>query len=269
MTIFPGFVSEPPLIYTTLAGVFNPAALGDWWILLRSVAAELSLPFALLVATAARLAFSRGGSREGPLSVAPAVVLVTAMLLAYLLTPFGGDNGSNGWRTSMWIAQGLRFALPFAAAVGALAALGMERLHTRRIHTAILVGMSSVWAALSVSPSASVLAALLVMLTLGGLLHAALRINSIKWWYRSLAARSLALVALGGTLIVCAYGLRFVRNEHRVRLFGPIVSFVDERSESAEIISYLLTHQGLRSTGVQPPRAGHGSAVRAKRLGLD
>src|SRR5262249_15127675 len=61
---------------------------------------------------------------------ATALLIVTAAL--YCVTPFGGDNGNRGFHVTPWIAQGLRFGLPFVGMLAVAAGLGATRLSIRQ-----------------------------------------------------------------------------------------------------------------------------------------
>jgi hypothetical protein len=267
ITLFPGFDTIPPLRQTTLAGVFDPSAMTDWQILYQAIAAQLSLPFALLMMAAAGLALGRDEvSPQRKAVVRGASLLAAVMLLTYVLTPFSGDNGANGYRVSPWIAQGFRFALPFVGVMGVLAALGMEELQSTRKHRALFIGCAAIWALANVSSIETSLAGALIVFAVFALTRSYKWLRTASSGRYATAATRVALVLLLTVLGTGTYWLRARRYERRIALYGPIVAYVDQHTRPTDVIGYLLTHQSyvlhgsdLRGLVIAAPTAVTGS----------
>lgn len=143
---------------TTLAAVFDPAQAGDWATLGGILRQGLGLPMlgivalALVGAVERGLARRRGGARRASrFGGAWLGSLALLAAVAYVLTPYGGDNGNHGYRLTPWAEVGLRYANSLWTLLGVAAAALYPRGAARWIGVALapLAAASALHAAFS------------------------------------------------------------------------------------------------------------------------
>jgi hypothetical protein len=238
--IFPGPMAASELSRSSLAAVFRIGDPRDWAILLKQLAVNFGLPFALLAVAAGTLAVTPpGGAPFWRRRVGLAVVaLFVACAALYAGTPFSGDDvGTYGWRVSPWIGQGLRYALPAIGVLAVAAALGLARFS--RLDTALVVVATT--AGLLSLPSDRVRGLLVLaaawswMLVRGRLPR---RGRQVARW-----GAVAALVVLSGHW-------RDAKDEAYARMF-PVVTYVDRHVANGEKIGLLVTNRASTFFGTR------------------
>jgi hypothetical protein len=118
-TLFDG--QRVDLWRTTLAHLFSPFLLNDYKILTKAFISMCGIPFLSL--TAVSLFFSARMVKNK--SVLFIWLLLVISFIFYWITPYSGDNGTNGWKLTPWIGQGIRYAYTFLAFCTTLIAFTM------------------------------------------------------------------------------------------------------------------------------------------------
>jgi hypothetical protein len=237
--ILTGPMDASELGRSSLAAVFRVFELGDWVILLKALALNLGLPFALLAVGVLMLAAGREGR---PVWRDPGAVVALALggacAALYASTPFSGDDvGTYGWRVTPWIGQALRYALPAAGMLAVAAALGMARL-TRFDNGLAVVAMTAAVLALPRHRLAALL--LFAVLSL-----AILRRYGLSRWSRRLV--SCAAIPL---LIATSFPLRNAKDAVYAQMF-PVAAYVDHYIAPGEKIGLLVTNRAFTFFGTR------------------
>lgn len=125
LRIFDGSVTGEVLRRGSLASTFVISSGADWAVLGQVLWSWFGGGVALLALGAGISPWARidSGRRARLLT---AVLLVLCVVL-YWRTPYGGDNGTHGWRVTSWIEVGLRYGFPALGLLGALGAVGLSR----------------------------------------------------------------------------------------------------------------------------------------------
>jgi len=231
--LFPGSLDAEHLRRTTLLSCFDVRSLADWNVALRVVTTHLGLPFAGLVALAAcyrPAALKSERSRIRLCRMTTALLIVTAAL--YCVTPFSGDNGNRGFRVTSWIAQGLRFGLPFVGMLAIAAGLGATWLSIRQgVFPSVVAGIIALYVA---------------------------RMSSARWlallFYFGVAAwevagrrpprrNAIASLVLATLVLLGGAYLHDRRTGERLQTYGGTARFVDTRIGRDEVIGNLLDRQ--------------------------
>ncbi len=182
VTLLPGSLEPAAIRRGTLAALFDATQPAHWGIVARVAWQALGLPGCLLAVAALGLLRPATRPRRPVRTVA---VLFVLCVVAYVATPFSGDNGAHGWRLTPWMREGVRYALPALGLLGALGAVGAGR--TAGAGSVVLaVVVVSAAAADAYTPGAAVLvglaaAALLVRSPAPAAAAAALLCLAVVW----------------------------------------------------------------------------------------
>jgi len=232
--VLPGPRSFTELRRTTLLHLFDPTLGAHWRVLGTALWGQLGLRgLALALAGAALL---RPAGSPPPRSRCAAATLAIATAALYWMTPFGADDGQNGWRITPWIAQGLRYALPALGALAVAAGLGASTVEPQHDRAVALGASGLALAGLTNWP---------LLAAAGALLPA--------WGALRIAPRS-ALALLGVLLLGGSHRLRLDRDRARVAASGGLTAFVDAHVGRDETIGYLLSHRSYLLQGSRPGR---------------
>jgi hypothetical protein len=134
--IFPGYLTSAEVNRNSLAKIFNPLLIEHWVILLGRTVFWLQLPFVLMVIQVFRLPWVMRKPQGKILPISLISVLALSLLTGWLYwnTPYsaassGVESEIVTWRSSLFELQlssffgkALRFAFPFLAMLGVLAA---------------------------------------------------------------------------------------------------------------------------------------------------
>jgi len=218
---------------TSLLHVMNWTSRDDWKTIISQIWEQGGLPTVILSVGA--LFTLPGLNKPAPtqsLQIAVLGVLVLTLIL-YLLTPYGGDNGSHGWRVTSWVGQAYRYGLPCVGLLAALAAGGYNRwrlLSALMVIPLTILSIQAAWNYSAGMPLLLVFVSLVaVSLTAGLLLH---------------KHPALALVALAVSLILVLLtmpNLAKEREQRRLLLFNGLEPFLISHTQSNEKIGYLMT----------------------------
>jgi hypothetical protein len=224
-TLFSGPLEPAMLARTTLANLFDVRRAEDWRVIGTVVGGWLRLPFLLLVAaTLALLRRSRPLGQDGLV----VVLLLLASVWAYAVTPYSGVIAPTRTRITPWMAENLRFALPFLPLLGATASVGATRVAGPVV---VLLGVIAVLAG-TTNPAMPAAAGL--MLLVGAV--ATLR-------PRPLVAA--ALVGCFATILVCAsFWLRTHRDAERQRLYAPVLQVVARELRHGGTVAHITPALG-------------------------
>lgn len=232
VTVWPGPVDTATLQRGTLLRLFDPAQLGHWRLLGGMARSELALPFVALVLGAMGLGRPAVRVTLGARRLWVMLGWMAAAFLLYWITPYGADNGTEGWRLTPRIAAGLRFGFPALSALAVVAALGVTRL-PRLGFALVALAVASAGLGLVRNVESGWLASAFAVV--GALaLFAAPRVRPF------VRASGVGLFLLIGTTVVLLTA-RGERDRWRSTLYGEAYEFVEKVVPRADVIGYALT----------------------------
>lgn len=151
--LFPGYLTSAEVNRNSLAKIFNPLVIEHWVVLLGRATFWLQLPFLLMLFQALRLPLGLVNPQKKFPQTSLLAVVALCLLTGWLYwnTPYsaassGVESELTTWQSSLFELQlssffgkALRFAFPFLAMLGVLAAV-----------SATLLGVSARWVAFGV-----------------------------------------------------------------------------------------------------------------------
>jgi hypothetical protein len=154
--IFPGYLTSADVNRNSLAKIFNPLLVEHWVILLGRAVFWLQIPFVLMLLQTLRLPWGlrKPQSKILPVNLIGVVALCLLTGWLYWNTPYsaassGVESEIVTWRSSLFELQlssffgkALRFAFPFLAILGVLAAVSatLVGVSARVVAFAVLLG---------------------------------------------------------------------------------------------------------------------------------
>lgn len=227
--LFEGSITRAELQRGALSHVFRPGA-GEDWSVLGAVLWEWIGPGGVVLLAGA-LAAIRIREHRRPLAMIAAMLVLCLVL--YWRSPYGGDNGTHGWRVTPWIEVGLRYGFPALALLGALGAAGLGTGRWwPRLGLAVLVA-GAVWTVLEhLIPHALVLVGLIVLAWGVSMLSMGRKVS-----------RSVLAPVAGAVVVLLVVGLglaREQREEVRVKHFGRIVDVLNAELDADDVV--LVVH---------------------------
>jgi hypothetical protein len=250
ITILPGPLDVAQVRKTTLAHLFDLSNPSHVRILARVAGRELGLPF-IVLAFAVPLSVLRMCLR--PTSINRDTIffvgLAAATVLVYWFTPYGADNGSNGWQISPWIGGAIRYAFPFLGALAVLVAvLGVAV----PLPASLLVALLLVNCSLFLSYETEFLYLYGLCLAGCGILAGVARSVSpgsrFGWVFAAVGAAAFAGILLAIPII------RTKREAQRVDKYGGLVRFIDENTQPGQPVGYVCSHKGYLFYGAHLDR---------------
>ncbi len=219
------------LFRTTLVGTLDLANAVDRELVGQIGSRALGWPFlAFLVFGIVNGALSRSKS-HGHRGRSHLLWLSAITLGLYLITPFSGDNGTHGYRISLWTASAVRYALPFLAVFTAFVASRIRPGNGARGCALLLATLSVGWGLHQ--------ALALFWFDVGGVLilsvvatWAMSRVPFSRRWFQTALPIG---IALGGGLVLLALPLRESRWP---RAYGPFFDRVQNQVPPGEIIAF-------------------------------
>jgi hypothetical protein len=230
VTLWPGSVDGAQLRRGTLLRLFDPTQLDHWRILVDVAWRELGVPFLALLLGAAGLVWARTRRAMGAWSLARLVGWVVVAFLLYWITPYGADNGDEGWQFTPRIASGLRFGFPAWAALAVAASLGIPRGRRWALGLAAVAAAATGLGLVRTVEAGWSVAAAAVLLSLGVF-------ATFRW---RLGLR----VVIPATVVAVTVALTLARGERdrwRTTLYGEAYEFVDRTVPRDAVVGYALT----------------------------
>ena len=233
--IFPGRGPDRDFSKTALFRLFDPHRAAHWRMLLGQLWKHYHLSFFGLMVLSALAFFGRDHRYRGRLLALLAAAVIA--LLLYSRTPFSGDWAGYGYLTSEDLGGGLRYALPFVAALAVIAALGATVTPVPSWALAAVV-IGGVFAQLRGSHWP--LSALLVGIVLGLCYALSRRRTPVPIRVRRWVTAGLLIggLLLGGAMLSAA---RRERDLRRADCYGPIVSYLRTKLAPGEGIGYAMS----------------------------
>ncbi len=233
--IFPARGPHVDFSKTALFRLFDLHRAAHWRMLLKQLWNHYHLSFFGLALLSALALFGRDRQYRGRLLALLAAAVIA--LLLYTRTPYSGDWAGYGYLTSEDLGGGLRYALPFVAALAMIAALGAT---VTRVPSWALAAIAIGGVAAQLRGSHWPLSVLLVGLVLGscyalGRRQMPLSIRVQRWAAIGLLAMGLLL---GGAMLFVA---RRERDRRRVDSYGYIVSYLRTGLPPGEGLGYAMS----------------------------
>ena len=241
ITLFPGPVTAGDFHKTTLAYLFHFTNPSHWNVLATQALVHLNLGFVALIVQALFLPvvlFCRG-KKAKPLHLILLTVLLVSTAFLYWTTPYSADNGSFGGQITPWLGGQMRFAFPFIAWFGAVAAIAATYTKTR---DEIIAAVVAVLAVFSLGKVNAFLAAVVILScwALFAILSSAEKADKTARIFRpsvlALLSCILAVLLVAGTLVA-----REQRDTRRNEVYGGIAEYIHKNVGQDEIIGYILS----------------------------
>jgi hypothetical protein len=157
-------------------------------------------------------------------------VLLVVCLVMYWRTPYGGDNGTHGWRVTPWIEVGLRYGFPALALLGVLAAVGLGRRAWPAWTALTILVAASVWTVLVYLVPHVVVFVLIIAL--------AWALAAASMGRRPGRAASLGLAGIVLVLGIVGLGLaRESREARRERNHGPVLTAMAAELSADDVVA--------------------------------
>jgi hypothetical protein len=269
-TLFAGQIDPDFLRRTTIAHVFDPTSFGDWRIVAGALWHELGMPFAtlciVLIVPAPRGPLPRSESANQWFLVLAMLLLLVLTAVAYMTSPFGGDDGRNGWHVSQWTGQAFRYGFPFLGLLAVAAALRV----TRRGWNENAIAMGAVLIALMGHGGRAIAAGLPIVAVVGLVAFGMCAMGRcMRGWRRWVGA-----TALGALLVLGISELRGIRERDRCAKYGSVFRLATAAGAAGETIGDvslqlmypLFGERLLTRVASVPSRAGEGEAEWIARL---
>ena len=157
--------------------------------------------------------------------------LLTGELILYWTAPFSADNGSNGFRLTPWLSNGLRYGYLVAALLSGLAARAVQGtgLPGQRLGLALVVGCG-LWAVRGLDGLGQIAMWSSTGLALG--LSAAVIKNGWPSARQTVSGFGIG-VLLVGLLAIVMFPSHMGK---RAKLYGPVCQALDEQADNDGVV---------------------------------